>query len=89
MTSISNIPIEFSISPNPVRDIAQIQVEQNVESSLRIEIYDVIGQKILSRRIVNNKQNINLQSFENGVYLYKIVTEDNKQLKQGKLIVQH
>ncbi|NOG56437.1 MAG: T9SS type A sorting domain-containing protein [Bacteroidetes bacterium] len=41
----------------------------------------------MSRRIVNNKQEINLQSFENGVYLYQIIKNETEVIKKDKLIV--
>jgi len=41
----------INLFPNPVENILQIQVDQNIDLPLLIEMYDVTGRKFFSGKI--------------------------------------
>lgn len=65
---------EFSIFPNPVKDILNINFDGN-ENISTIEIYTITGQKI---KHFNPTKNIQLNELNKGVYLLKATTENGK-----------
>jgi len=78
----ADIPVNFSIFPNPVSGKLFINIGDNNRNHLKIEIFDLIGQKILEKEF-NNTSNpeINMQPYQPGFYLCNLQTVD----KQGKL----
>ena len=62
---------EFKIFPNPASSYVNIQNTQ--ENIQRIEIFNLLGQKIFFRDFKDEKQiQIDLDSYESGMYLLKI-----------------
>ncbi len=93
-TSISNSVVEgknFSIDifPNPTDDKLNIQLTMPVASNLAIDLYDVIGETILSDAKTNcsvyNRQ-ISLKDFSPGVYFLKITSGEKTEMK--KIVVE-
>ena len=62
--------LEVSLYPNPVRDILNIEIENDIQS---IEIYNIQGQKVLS----SNQNQINVSDLASGMYLVRIQDIDN------------
>lgn len=62
--------LEVSLYPNPVRDILNIEIENDIQS---IEIYNIQGQKVLS----SNQKQINVSDLASGMYLVRIQDIDN------------
>ena len=60
----------FSLYPNPTNDILNIDARTNIE---KIEIYNYLGQKILT----TSEKVINVNNLKNGIYLLKIYGENN------------
>lgn len=73
VTSTNNqITKEGYIYPNPASNLINIE---NFELFDQIEFYNTIGQKIISKRILNKNIEINLES---GVYIVVLKRKDNK-----------
>lgn len=65
--------VDFTIFPNPSSKDLNISVSQNtVVEKFNMEIYDVLGKKVLSETISNRNTTINIQDWSSGVYLIKI-----------------
>lgn len=62
--------LEVSLYPNPVRDILNIEIENDIQS---IEIYNIQGQRVLS----SNQNQINVSDLASGMYLVRIQDIDN------------
>jgi hypothetical protein len=73
-----NIKINLKIYPNPTKNSWKISASIIIES---IEIYDIVGRKVLSINPKSKDYEINCTSFSNGVY---ILVLNNK--KVSKLI---
>ena len=59
----------IKIYPNPVNDILNIDLPNEVEST--IEIYDILGKRVL-KQIINSSSAINVQRLKAGIYILKI-----------------
>ncbi len=68
--------INISIYPNPVADILQIDLA-TISKNERVELYNAYGILVLSKRLINIKNDINVSKLNNGIYHLQIV-EKNK-----------
>lgn len=61
----------FSIYPNPSTNS---RVYLNVEkgSQAEVNVYSILGQKVLSQKVKSGKQALNISSLSSGVYLVKV-----------------
>jgi len=62
--------LEVKLYPNPVRDILNIEIENDIQS---IEIYNIQGQKVLS----SNQKQINVSDLATGMYMVRIQDTEN------------
>ncbi|MBC5836828.1 T9SS type A sorting domain-containing protein [Flavobacterium muglaense] len=62
----------IKIYPNPVKDKITISNSADIE---KIELYNLIGQKIFTNSFLTNKITIDLTNYKSGVYLLKIFSE--------------
>lgn len=80
-TSFNNI----NIYPNPTKSIVTIDLGVNLTENATIELLNIVGKSIYSET-TNNKTTINLSSYSKGIYLVKVVIEN--QTKVFKIIKQ-
>ncbi len=79
-----------SVSPNPVNDIAVINVTipSQKNNEIAFTLYDMLGNAVHKMKEINtSKFNFERGSLPNGVYFYE-VKNNNKLLKMGKLVLQ-
>jgi hypothetical protein len=69
-----NFASNFRVYPNPASDVLFIQSELNSQ----FIIFDVTGKPILNGRIQNGSNTVNINTLQSGLYLMKIVSEQNK-----------
>lgn len=75
---------KFKVYPNPAKDNLFVEGELNFNSQL--ELINSEGNKIQSIDLqLNSKTKINISSFPNGIYFYKII-ENGKIIDSGKII---
>ena len=53
----------------------------------RIEINDISGRKIKEENLLSDKR-IYRTNISNGLYIYNLFNEENKEIKKGKIIFQ-
>ena len=75
---------KITIYPNPSKGIFNIQTYQ---TPTEIFVYDVLGKLIYNSQIRNNTFELNLTSFEQGIYILKIQTKNNS--TSHKIILKH
>jgi hypothetical protein len=81
------------IHPNPAQNLTTIILELSKEKYMdyekirAIEVYDIIGKKILFVNYIVGEQSIqlDLSSIKSGVYLVKVINQNGEQFS-GKLI---
>lgn len=69
----------ISVSPNPAKDFARVGIRTAVDSDIRIELFDVLGNKIISEFLPSQSageliKEYNLSDLANGMYFYRIST---------------
>ena len=69
---------EISYYPNPVENVLNINYEKNIFST----IYDITGKKLLE----SSDKNIDLSSFQGGVYIIHLVDLESNNIKYIKII---
>src|SRR5690554_4728118 len=62
---------QWKVYPNPVKDILTIEVPQT-HSETSVELYNLLGQKIMEYNPVNNTEQIDVSGLAQGVYLLTI-----------------
>jgi uncharacterized pyridoxamine 5'-phosphate oxidase family protein len=69
---------EVKIYPNPVKDVLNIQYTGKLLNEMQIDIFDLAGKNISSRKVfdVESGQNIslNVNSLRNGIYMCKMIS---------------
>lgn len=74
----------FTAYPNPVSDHLTID---NIENANRIEVYNVIGQKVKEvNEIYGSKVNIQTGDLSNGIYVVSVYGENNGAVKSIKFV---
>lgn len=69
----------ISVYPNPVHEHLNIKANSKILSNAILEIYNLTGSKLYETELnsFQSEKQINLQSLANGVYIMKIITEDD------------
>lgn len=62
------------IYPNPVRDILNIQSDENLK---QIEIYDLTGKLIQTYKVSDKSIQLNLEQLNKGIYVVKIISKSS------------
>ena len=85
INAVSSMVNHASLYPNPNTGIFNIQFRdyENVE----IEIYSLLGQKVLSQTMQNNIQEVRITSLADGIYQINLI-RNNTRIYQGKIIKQ-
>ncbi|MCX6146967.1 MAG: T9SS type A sorting domain-containing protein [Candidatus Kapabacteria bacterium] len=62
----------LSFYPNPAMDFLNIKLEGEPQSNEEIEVFDLMGQKVLTQKVDNINTNINIQNLNTGIYYAKL-----------------
>ncbi len=73
----------INLYPNPSN--GKLIVENSPENSI-FELYDIVGRKVYSNTLNGNATQLDISSFNNGTYIYRI-TQNGKAVKEDKLIL--
>ncbi len=69
----------LKIQPNPVADIFTVSNQNNLNL---VEVYNTIGQTIISKKVNDNQVKVDLSNYNSGVYFVKVYSENqNKTIK--------
>jgi hypothetical protein len=70
---------EIKIYPNPANNVLTVYVDSAVKIQ-KIEVIDVMGKIVLKSEVelINNQTNINIEQLEKGMYLVKVISNDNQ-----------
>jgi endoglucanase len=77
--------LTFTIYPNPVSNSVIININGTVYSNTKMNLIDLTGKLITSRKITENQTVISVSDLQNGVYLIELVS--NMYTERCKLIV--
>jgi hypothetical protein len=74
---------DFSLFPNPSTGIFSVS---GVEANSSFSIINVIGEQLMNGQTINDKTQIDLSNFANGIYFIEI---NNNKIKQTKKIIKN
>ena len=63
---------DFSVYPNPTKNILNISAKNNANTFKNIVVYDVVGKAILTQKANTPSTTIDLSNFAKGVYFVKV-----------------
>jgi len=90
-TSINelNNTLGFTIFPNPINSTAVLSVLSDIkEINLTLNVFNVLGEKILNMSIKEERTLINRNGLTSGLYFYTISKGLQEVLQSGKLIIE-
>ena len=85
---VEEVDISFTSYPNPANQDLFVKFQGNEGMNFQLVIYNVLGEEVMTKSIVNGTNKINVAHLNNGVYFYSIVT-NNEIIETKKLIVRH
>jgi hypothetical protein len=81
INELSNIENELLVYPNPANDYFEIKSLNNFTDKLVVELYDVIGKKIVSQTTLSNSTKLNCENLQQGIYLMRVTVVAGKTSK--------
>ena len=76
-SSSIDVQPEFRIYPNPSADYMNVEVPRLSGQSLKLEVFDVLGKKVLSQNLNKLSSRINVSKWNSGVYLVRLTSSDD------------
>ncbi len=74
---------QFEVYPNPVQEILIIDLAKTIDlTNSRLQIFNVLGQTVLTQAIDNNQTKLNVSDLKHGVYWVKISTDQGIAVKE-------
>ena len=87
---VSKNDVTLSAFPNPVSSMLTVNynVDADVAANVSIDVYDVVGKKVASHKVINNKGQVKLDvsSFNAGVYFYSL-NVNGQAIKTERIII--
>jgi hypothetical protein len=74
--------INLSSSPNPTRDVSNVQFELEIESDATLEVYDMNGRLVeqlfsgYAKSNVIHRFQFDGSDLSQGIYIYRLTTQD-------------
>jgi len=76
--------LRIHIYPNPASDIVYLQISNGLSAISTVELYNEMGQRVMTVRLNQHLQQINVSSLKAGIYYIK--TDDGKTRNVTKLV---
>jgi subtilisin family serine protease len=84
-----NQNISVLVYPNPFNNSVTIIINGDVSSGSTFAVYDLLGQRIKSIAVGNNKIiKLYKEQLASGMYFYKLLTNQGETLSNGKFIIE-
>jgi hypothetical protein len=80
----------LTVYPNPSNGVFTVSISnEELVMKNNVEVYNVLGEKVYSQFTINNSQfTIDLSSQYNGIYFYRLISENGDLIGEGKLMIQ-
>lgn len=79
--------VRLSFYPNPVNDIAQLEINYDQQETLSLKVFSVLGTEILQTKVQPNQKNeLDLSTLESGSYFLQIQDTKGQNLSVLKFI---
>ncbi|MGZ3861919.1 MAG: T9SS type A sorting domain-containing protein [Bacteroidia bacterium] len=70
------------VYPNPVVEKVFVQVNNNTSKTMSVNLYNSLGEKMISKTITDGNNAVSIQDLPVGVYLIEILTDDFQSFKK-------
>ncbi len=78
---------EVKVYPNPNNGQFTLSLS-NVNTTCNVEVYNVLGEQVYQSNINSDNTKINLSGQPNGVYLYRVISQEGNLVGEGKIVKQ-
>ena len=72
----------FSVYPNPSNTVFNIELASSISSNTLLEVFDVFGRKINTKKLISKNTSIGLHGFAKGVYFFKVISDNKSSIKK-------
>ena len=79
--------IGVKVFPNPSTGQFTLSLS-NVPEKCNVEVYNVLGERVESEKVKGESEEIDLSGQPNGIYLYRVITENGGLVGSGKVIIE-
>jgi hypothetical protein len=76
--TVVNNKSEMLIFPNPTTGVLNIRLSEQETKLSRIEIYNSMGELVISKEIENNHYLLDMSSYNQGIYFIRVVDQSKK-----------
>lgn len=80
--------VEISAFPNPANALFNISLANVANGNHSVQIFNVVGERVLVKNLVNGQNSLNIESLPSGVYFYSILN-GSQTVETKKLVVRH
>lgn len=78
--------LKMNIFPNPTNGVVNIEFPEDLDyKNYKLIITNVLGQNIISKDILNSKEEFNLTNFNKGLYILKLIDTKNSFCSYNKI----
>ncbi len=90
INELSDITGSVLVYPNPANDFLEVKSQNNFVEKLSLNVFDVVGKKVLSRVVLSNATRINTEDLAKGIYFIQVTEMMNRSSKTSviKIIIQ-
>ncbi len=74
--------LPLSLYPNPASDQVTLELPQNSSFPVQVELFSIVGQRVLSKQLNDTNNSIDVSGLESGMYILRVGKgKDTQQLK--------
>lgn len=73
--------------PNPATTVINFEFQRGYDKSYNFHIYNLLGKKVLEINNVSQTNQVNLNDFNRGVYIFQLRDKSGKIIESGKFQV--
>lgn len=91
--AIKNVDTDFSIVkllkfyPNPATTVINFDFQKGYNKTYNLQIYNLLGKKVFEIINVASNNQVNLNDFNRGVYIFQLRDKSGKIIESGKFQV--
>ena len=79
------VKVNISVYPNPAVDFVNVVMEDNF-NNVEFKLFNVLGDVVLSDKLIKGTNKVNVESMPNGVYFYSVLKE-GETIETKKLVI--
>jgi hypothetical protein len=83
----NNLSLAFDVFPNPANTYIYLNINNTQEATYELEIINLLGEKIISRKISNTQNTIDVEQLSNGVYFVCLIAKSKGKSLTKKIVI--